>query len=93
MKEAIGTQIRAGFLLGHYIVSTGKNSLRPKGDNWRVLLVSRCAGVPLNTDVSEISATGDISALGVSVPQCALRVRSGDKSASFVGDQTDTAHP
>jgi hypothetical protein len=70
LKEAIGTQIRAGFLLGHYTVSTGKNSLRSEGDTWEGSFVSRCAGVPLNTDVSEISVTDDISALGVSVPQC-----------------------
>ncbi len=70
MKEAIGTQIRVGFLLGHYIVSTRKNSLRSEGDIWEGFLVSRCAGVSLNTDVSKISVTGDISALGVAVPQC-----------------------
>jgi hypothetical protein len=29
--------------------------------------LSRCAGVPLNTNVGEISVTSDISALGVSV--------------------------
>jgi hypothetical protein len=70
LKEAIGTQIRVGFLLRHYIVFTNKNSLRLEGDIWGGSLISRCAGVLLNTDVSEISVTGDISALGVSVPQC-----------------------